>query len=53
MRYDGPQNEHCLLTWETIAPGDTAYCSSRGNWVTAPAYERYIRDDVLRVRHAS
>jgi hypothetical protein len=48
--YHGDGHDHCLLTWETIARGDTAYRSSRGNWVTVGAYERYIRDDVLRLR---
>ena len=53
VAYDDGHSEHCLLTWETIARGEIAYCSSRGDWVTAAAYDCYIRDDVLRVRRAS
>ena len=50
LPYDGPDQGHCLLTWETISRGEVAYRSSRGDWVTVAAFERYIRDDVLRIR---
>jgi len=51
-RYGGQDHEHCehcVLTWETIDPGDTAYVSG-GGWISVPAYERLIRDDELRLR---
>jgi hypothetical protein len=50
-RYDGPPDESCLLTWADINPGDDAYVSDAG-WITVDAYERFIRDDLLRVRAA-
>jgi hypothetical protein len=42
---------HCCLTWKEIQPGEPAYVSDAG-WITVRAYERYIRDDVLRLRTA-
>jgi hypothetical protein len=42
-------HDHCLLTWETIYPGDDAYRSDAGEWMSVEAYERFVRDDILRV----
>jgi hypothetical protein len=39
----------CYLTWNEIEPGDPVYASDVG-WITVEAYERYIRDDALRLR---
>jgi len=51
-KYDGSDHDHCLLTWDKILPGDDAYVSApEGLWITVPAYERFIRDDQLRLRH--
>lgn len=47
-RFDGPLDEHCLLTWRNINPGEEAYTSDAG-WITADAYDRLIRDDLLRL----
>jgi hypothetical protein len=51
--YDTPDDhEHCVLTWATIATGDTGYQASSGScWITVDAYEKYIRDDLLRLRN--
>lgn len=48
-RYDGPPDETCLLTWADIYRGDVAYESDAG-WISVDAYERLIRDDLLRIR---
>jgi hypothetical protein len=50
-RYDGPDHDHCLLTWTTINPGDDAYRSDAG-WISVDAFEELIRDDVARIRAA-
>ena len=49
--YEGSDHDHCLLTWETIVPGSPAYVSEAG-WITVGGYERIIRGDALRLRHA-
>ncbi|HMJ00746.1 MAG TPA: hypothetical protein VK488_12990 [Gaiellaceae bacterium] len=51
-QYAKGDHEHCLLTWETILPGATAYHSTAG-WLATAAYERFIRDDLLRLREPS
>jgi hypothetical protein len=48
-RYAEGDHGHCLLTWATIWPGDDAYRSTAG-WLSTAAYERFIRDDLLRLR---
>jgi hypothetical protein len=48
-RFASGDHEHCLLTWATIWPGDKAYRSTAG-WLSTGAYERFIRDDRLRLR---
>ncbi len=50
QRFDEGDHDHCLLTWETIRSGDEAYRSDRGEWISSAAYERFVRDDVLRIR---
>lgn len=45
-------HDHCLLTWATIGPGDVAYHSDDG-WISVDAYDRFIRDDALRLRNRS
>jgi hypothetical protein len=50
--YDESDHDHCLLTWQTISVGEEAYRSELGEWVSADAYERFIRNDVLRLRDA-
>jgi hypothetical protein len=49
-QYDGADDDYdCLLTWARINPGDAAYESDAG-WISVDAYERLIRDDLLRLR---
>jgi hypothetical protein len=50
--FDKPgDHEHCLLTWATIQSGDSGYhASPGGGWITVDAFEKYIRDDALRLR---
>jgi hypothetical protein len=49
---DNGDHDHCWLTWETIA----AYADHKEGyrsgceWITVAAYNKYIRDDFLRVR---
>jgi hypothetical protein len=44
-------HEHCALTWASIEPGDPVYVSDDGDKYLVPdAYEKYVRDDVLRPR---
>lgn len=44
-------HEHCVLTWATINDSDEGYLSGPdGKWLTVESYERYIRDDALRLR---
>ena len=49
---DNGNHEHCLLTWETIAAyaeNNEGYHSRHG-WITVNAYNRFIRDDIYRLR---
>ena len=49
---DNGDHDHCLFTWATIAAHTEhrrAYHSKHG-WITVEAYEKFIRDDVYRVR---
>ena len=49
--YDKGDHTHCLLTWDAIDHGETAYqAGPDAGWITIDAYEKYIRDDVLRLR---
>jgi hypothetical protein len=49
--FDKPgEHTHCLLTWEAIDHGTEAYQIDDAGWVTTDAYEKYVRDDVLRLR---
>jgi hypothetical protein len=50
--YDKPSDHtHCILTWEGIDDGDDGYVvEPGGGWVSVDAYEKYIRDDLLRLR---
>jgi hypothetical protein len=51
--YDKDDHTHCLLTWNTIDYGEVAYQAGPGaGWITVDSYEQYIRDDILRLRHA-
>ena len=49
---DNGKHEHCPLTYKTIS----AYTGEREGyrcgktWITVDAYERFIRDDILRLR---
>lgn len=49
---DNGGHDHCPLTWETIAAnaGDGMAYRSGNDWISTTAYEKYIRDDHLRVR---
>ena len=51
QEYRESDHDHCRLTWTKILPCEAAYRSEDG-WVTPDAYERFIRDDVLRLRNA-
>jgi hypothetical protein len=50
----GPFPDHgpdfCVLTYETFEPGDDAYTDGRGAWVSVAGYQKYIEDDLLRLR---
>jgi hypothetical protein len=51
--YNKPgDHTHCLPTWKTIDRGTTAYQVDDAGWITVDAYEKYIRDDILRLRRA-
>lgn len=46
-------HDHCLLTYKTISAytGEReGYCSGKA-WISVEGYERFIRDDILRLRH--
>jgi hypothetical protein len=46
-------HEHCLFTWETIAPyavERSGYWSSAHGWVTEKAYTDFILNDVYHLR---
>jgi hypothetical protein len=49
---DNGSHEHCLLTFETISAyqGQKRGYESNGDWIVPEAYEKYIRDDFLRLR---
>jgi hypothetical protein len=52
--YDRGDHTHCLLTWATIYDGEAAYQEgSNMEWITVDAFEKYIRDDVLRLRRVN
>jgi hypothetical protein len=45
---------HCILTFDTIERGDPGYeAVPGGGWITIDSYEKYIRDDVLRLRRTA
>ena len=50
-RYEGEYNEDemCLFTWENMADKRDGYYSSYG-WITAEAFDVYIKQDLLRMR---
>lgn len=52
-RYEGDRldDEQCLFTWEYIADHPDAYRSKYG-WVTAEAFDTYVRHDLLRMRRS-
>jgi hypothetical protein len=52
--YEKPgDHTHCILTWEAIDDGDDGYrVEPGGGWISVDAYEKYIRDDILRVRRS-
>jgi len=51
--YDRGDHTHCLLTWDTIDHGETGYEALPGGvWITVNSYEKYIRDDGLRLRRS-
>ena len=46
-------HDHCLFTWETIGGTDglrTAYANELHGWITPEAHEKYIVQDVYRLR---
>jgi hypothetical protein len=49
VQYYESDHGRCYLTWKEFQPGDPVFMSDAG-WITIDAYERYIRDDVLRLR---
>jgi hypothetical protein len=52
--YDRGDHTHCLLTFDAIDDGETAYQAGPNvGWITVEAYEKYVRDDVLRLRRVS
>ncbi|NOS81472.1 MAG: hypothetical protein E8D46_06355 [Nitrospira sp.] len=49
---DNNDHEHCLFTWETITANSEiseGYRSKYG-WITVNAYEKFIREDIYRLR---
>ncbi len=49
---DDGSHSHCPLTYETISAytGHRDGYRSGDTWITVEAYDRFIRDDVLRIR---
>ena len=49
---DNGSHDHCPLTWKTICSytGEREGYRSGSIWISVDAYERYIRNDILRVR---
>ena len=50
QKFTESDHDHCLLTWETIYAGDDAYRSDVGDWISTAAFERFVRDDLFRLR---
>jgi hypothetical protein len=50
--YNKPgDHTHCILTFEEIDDAGEGYqLEHYGGWISVDAYEKYIRDDVLRLR---
>lgn len=50
-QYEGDHrdDELCLFTWENLADHPEAFRSKYG-WVTAEAFDMYVRHDLLRMR---
>lgn len=50
----GPLPDHgpdfCLLTYESLEPGEVAYTDGRGSWVSPAGYKKFIESDLLRLR---
>jgi hypothetical protein len=40
----------CPLTYKNLEDGDPAYTDGRGNWISELGWERFVRDDQLRLR---
>jgi hypothetical protein len=45
---NGP--DYCLLTYESLKPGEVAYTDGRGSWVSPAGYRKFIESDLLRLR---
>ena len=58
MLVDAPEwrqdrvTEHgfCPLTFENLDVGDEAYTDGSGNWISVTGWERFVRDDLLRLQ---
>lgn len=47
------EHEHCLLSYEKIGEGgetNEGYFSKKYGWITVDAYNKYILNDILRLR---
>lgn len=42
--------DFCLLTYESLQPGEIAYTDGRGAWISRQGYETYVAKDLLRIR---
>ena len=51
-QFEGDDHTHCIVTWATIWGGERAYRSEAGEWMSVRAFERFVRDDLLRLREA-
>ena len=40
----------CPLTYENLEVGEVAYTDGRGHWISVSGWEKFVRDDVLRLR---
>jgi len=42
--------DFCPLTYKSFNYGDAAYTDDAGHWISVSGWERFVRDDPLRLR---
>lgn len=45
---NGP--DYCLLTYESLKPGEIAFTDGRGSWISPAGYGKFIESELLRLR---